>query len=144
MPLVAVYDETTLAAWMVLRLGLVATVLTWTAGHPQVAEAVADVERMMGVNDVAEASDPRAVERVALVCIWRRACDNFVALYDQLIEGESFNRSQLLKQAQQSLASAQAAAATDVDLGGGTVRVVRRRYPGDPYTGMSEEDRVLR
>jgi hypothetical protein len=51
MPLVAVYDETTLAAWMVLRLGLVATVLTWTAGHPQVAEAVADVERMMGVND---------------------------------------------------------------------------------------------
>lgn len=143
MPLVSVYDEASLAAWMVLRLGLVGTVLTWTSTHPQVVEAVADVERALGVADVALVTDARKVERVAAAAIWQRACDNFVALYDEIIDGESYKRSQLLAQAQQALATAQTAAAGDVDTGGGTIRIVRRRYPGDPYTALPEDARVL-
>lgn len=143
MALVSVYDEATLGAWLVVRLGLVATLLGWTATHPQVLEAVADTERLLGLTDVAGA-EPRGLERVGAACIWQRAVDNCVALYDLQLEGESFDRSQLFKQAQQSLAAAKAAAAGDVAFGGGTIRIVRRRYPGDPYTGLPEADRVLR
>lgn len=145
MPLATSYDETTLAAWLVLRLGLVATLLGWRVGHPQVGEAVADVERLLGVSDIAEHGDARKIERLGAVCIWQRAIDNFVALYDQTIDAETFKRSQLLAQAQQSLAAALSVvqAAGDTELSTRTVKIVRRRYPGDPFTVIPEEQRAM-
>jgi len=153
MPLATSYDETTLATWLVLRVGLIGTVLTWTPLHPQVVEAVADTERLLGVSEITADLDARRVELSGSVAIWQRAVDNLAALYDQDVQTETFKRSQLMKQATERLAEAREAwiaygTGTGLPGTGGTggglqVTFAPRRYLADPYIYLPEDVRTV-
>lgn len=153
MPLTTSYDETTLAHWLVLRVGLIGTVLDWSPTHPQVVEAVADTERLLGVTDLTPDLGARQVELSGSLAIWQRAVDNLAALYDQDVEGENFKRSQLTTQATTRLTEAREAWLAYGQDGSGTggngtgsglpVTFAPRRYLADPYIYLPEDVRTI-
>lgn len=128
MPLPTSYNEATLAAYMVSSLGGLAAVLG--IDDTSMFEAVNDVTQACGVVDIATApvAQVRALARVAAL---RVAQSTAAGWYDFAADGGDYKRSQVQKQIQTLLTSAENAA-MQYDAGY-SVQVGTMTYVGDPY-----------
>lgn len=147
MSIPAAYTEKTLGQYMQTLLGKVAGALALTAGPADAgdfAEAVNDALLAYGTSDIstitglANITKLRALARVAA---WQYVVTNFAALYDFSADGGSYSRSQLYKQAKESLALAQQAALPYDPLYQAQVIAVDQTH--DPYTYRPEDEAGL-
>ena len=110
------YTEKTLGQYMQVSLGKVAKALALTAGPSDAGdftEAVNDCLLAYGVDDISTISGRDSITKLralARVAAWQFVVTNFSALYDFSADGGSYNRSQLFKNAQDSLKLAEQAA----------------------------------
>lgn len=135
------YDATTLADYLVLVLGEIATILGWDASTPQVAEAVTDTLLAYPVTDIADLTTPTQMQRVralGAVMAWRAAVRSLSARYDVAEDTSRGDRSQAHKMALENLALAESYAG---ECGIGLVRVERQPilYVDDPYSWVPED-----
>jgi hypothetical protein len=116
MPVPNSYTEKTLGQYMQTMLGKVARVLELNAGPNDAGdfvEAVNDALLVYGTEDISTISgiaNLMKLRALARVAAWQYVMNNFAALYDFKADDSSYNRSQLFKQAKESLALAQQAA----------------------------------
>src|SRR5690349_20973513 len=109
MPVPSSYTEKPLAEYMHVKLGNVAKALDLhfpPDGPGDYAEAVTDALLAYGTEDVSAISGSTGIQKVralAMVAAWRHVVTNFAALFDFSADGASYNRSQLFKQAKESL-----------------------------------------
>lgn len=135
MPLPSGYTESTLASYMVSRLGALAVTLELTTAS--MAEAVNDVALACGVTDIAGATDVQQVRALATLAALRTAQTAAASWYDFGADGGDFKRSQVQAQIAGLLADAERAALLyreDYAVGVGTLA------PVDPYRWDSDED----
>lgn len=140
MPVAASYTEATLADFLVLALGDYASILGWDDSHAQITAAVSDTERLLDVSDVADATDPVAVEALGTVAVLRRAVVSLGARYDTSEDQQSRHASQLHQAARAALALAEQAAMPH--LTSLHVQISRVEWLHDPYA-VRAEDAVL-
>jgi len=88
------YDETTIKTFFLTELSTTGTALGWTTGTTEVVQAVSDLDRILGVSDLADATDMVAVEAVGRVVIWRWAVRALINHYDITTVGQALKRSQ--------------------------------------------------
>ena len=112
----ASYTEKTLAEFMHVSLGKTAKALAINFGPEDAgdyAEAVNDALLAYGTDNIATISGMANIQKLrvlARVHAWQYVVNNFAALYDFSADGGSYHRSQMFKQAKESLALAQLAA----------------------------------
>ncbi|HLE52704.1 MAG TPA: hypothetical protein VI755_11615 [Anaerolineales bacterium] len=144
MAIPAAYTEKTLGQYMQTLLGKVASALALTAGPSDAgdfSEAVNDAVLACGTTDIstitglANITKLRALARVAA---WRYVVDNFAALYDFSADGGSYSRSQLFKQAKESLVLAQQAALPYDPAYQAQVVAIDQKH--DPYAYRPEDE----
>src|SRR3990172_166452 len=110
------YTEKTLGQYMQTMLGAVARALAINAGPNDAgdfAEAVNDALLAYGTDDITTISGIANIQKLrtlARVHAWQFVVTNFAALYDFSADNGQYNRSQLFKQAKESLVLAQQAA----------------------------------
>lgn len=90
---------------MLSQLGTVAAVLEWA--ETDADEAVTDAELMLGVTDVAAATDMKKVRAAARLAIWRAASAAVAGLHDMSADGQSLSLSQVQTMCERSLAAAE-------------------------------------
>jgi hypothetical protein len=112
MPIPNSYTEKTLAEYMHLMLGKVAKALDLHLGPNDAgdyAEAVNDALLAYGTDTIATITgidNLQKLRALARVAAWQYVINNFAALYDFSADGASYNRSQLLANAEKALAVA--------------------------------------
>lgn len=138
MALPVAYDEESLIALMVQKLGRVAGVLEWVApGSYQ--EIVNDVLVEYGVADLAGATDLVKLRALTLRALWAAAVDGLSDLYDVQLDGQDLKRSQLYKNAVANRDYWTLRAAAYVTENKSYIRTAR--YPDDPYVYVDDEER---
>jgi len=140
-PVPTAYTETTLKTFLVADLSTTATALGWTTSTTQVVQAVYDAERLLGVSDVANASDAGAVEALGRVAIWRQAVKALVNRYDLTTVGQALKRSQHYDHAVAMLAFAEQDAMAYLPIY--RVGVDAVIYPQDPYQYYPDSIRTI-
>jgi hypothetical protein len=107
------YTEDELADMMVVRLGDVGVILSWTAGSPQVQEAVTSTLVSWGgsVEVLGTTAEVRRLRAIAMVHAWRAAVESLAARYDHREGQFAYSRSQAHAMALKSLAVAESEAA---------------------------------
>lgn len=119
---------------MVVELGPIADVLGWVPGTPRVDYAVNDVETLMGVSDVATATDLPAVRTLARLCIWRAAEAWLASRYDITTEGQSLKLSQAWDHAKEMVTRYELEAGSlPGGFGTGSIQVDAITRSADPY-----------
>lgn len=131
MTLPTIYDDTTLAAFMLGVLGDVGSVLGMTTGS--FPEAINDVLLVYGVADLTDADDIAKVRALARVEAWKLALVNAASRYDVSDGTQSLKRSQLLAQIKTALGQAQEDASDVVDIVSATASRSSVIYADDPY-----------
>jgi hypothetical protein len=154
MPIPTVLTEDALAAFQVTTLSSVAGVLGWTVTTDEVAEAVIGTlvayYGSSGVdNTIANATDIAKLRALARREIWRAAVPALITYYTFATDGQTFNRSDMVKFAESQLAKAEAAAepydTAAIAAAAASAPVVYAstiRYPADPYIYLADEDRI--
>jgi hypothetical protein len=141
MPAPMAYTEPELGQFLAEELTDIGTVLDWDGEHAQVRRAVRDTARLLGLTDVADATNAAQVERVGAVAIWRRACLALASRYTVAEDQQSFQRSDLYKHATANLARVEAAAMGD--LPEYQAHVSRIQHTADPYAYLPDALRTL-
>lgn len=141
MPVVTSYTEATLATFMVGgSRAETAAALSWTTASGAITEAVGRAERLLGVSDVADATDMAKVEAVARLVFWRAAKAGLTPAADWAVDNESLKKSQLWEHAKAMVLDAEAECA-DLGIAGvggsGVVTIHPVERSEDPY-GLSE------
>lgn len=143
MPPPTTYSEAILADYLASALGDLADVLGWTAGSPQVQEAVTDALLEMGVTAIALVATPlqiRGLRALGRRAIWRAAVQATSAKYDFGDSDARFTRSQMHSQALESLKMAETDCLRwDPDYSASIIGVKR---PSDPYIVLQDSERV--
>jgi hypothetical protein len=138
------YTEKTLAEYMHVMLGKVAKALDLHMGPNDAgdyAEAVNDTLLAYGTDDIATVAGIANIQKLralARVAAWQYVVANFAALYDFSADGASYNRSQLLKNAQEALK-----VALDASLPYAVnyqARIVSVDHKHDPYRVRPEDE----
>jgi len=144
MTIPASYTEKTLAEYMHVLLGKTAKALAIHSGPNDAgdyAEAVNDALLAYGTEDIAAISGVANIQKLralARVYAWQYVVDNFATLYDFSADGGSYHRSQMFKQAKESLALAQLAALPYDPAY--QVNVVAVDHTQDPYRYRPEDE----
>lgn len=141
------YTEAELSTLMITQLSAIAGVLGWTTSTAEVADAVIDTLLAYfgtaGTNSViANATDIRKLRVLAYRAIWRAAVAALTAKYTFSTDGQSFQRSDMMKRAAEMLEKAEADAAVFDTSTAPTVGVTTFRYPADPYSYLPDEMRI--
>jgi hypothetical protein len=144
MPFPTTYTEKSLAEYMHTMLGKVAKALDLhfdSSGPGDYAEAVNDALLAYGTNDIATIIDVAGIQKIralARVAAWQYVVANFAALYDFSADGASYNRSQLFKNAQESLKAAeQQALPYSANY---QAKIVSVDHKHDPYRFRTEDE----
>lgn len=141
------YTEKTLGQYMQTLLGAVARGLALNAGPNDAGdftEAVNDCLLAYGTEDISTISGIAPITKIralARVYAWQYVVTNFAALYDFSADGGQYNRSQLFKQAKESLVLAQQAALPYDPAYAVQVSVID--HTQDPYRYRSEDESGL-
>ena len=144
MPIPSAYTEKTLAEYMHLMLGKTAQALDLHFGPDDAgdyAQAVQDALLDYGAEDIAAISGVdgiRKLRALAKVAAWRHVVNNFAAFYDTSADGASYTRSQLFKQAKESLELAEDEALPYSP--NYSARLVRVDHRHDPYRVRPEDE----
>jgi hypothetical protein len=143
MPPPTSYTESIFADYLVSALGSVAGSLGWTAGSPQVQEAVADALLDLGSASIASVTTPfqiRGLRALGRLAIWRAVVQAVAGNYAFSGDGATFQRDQVQKQALQALELAETESlAWSPTYAVGIVSVKR---PSDPYVVIPDTERV--
>lgn len=138
------YTEKQLGEYMQTLLGKVAKALALTASSNDAgdfAEAVNDALLAYGTDTISSITGLANITKLralASVAAWRFVVTNFTALYDFSADNASFSRSQLFKQAKESLQLAeQAALPYDPAY---TAQIVSVDHKHDPYAYRPEDE----
>lgn len=144
MAIPASYTEKSLAEFMHVSLGKTAKALAINFapdGPGDYAEAVNDALLAYGTQDIASISGVAAIMKIralARVYAWQYVVSNFAALVDFSADGGQYSRSQMFKQAKESLELAQTQAlAYDPAY---QVNVVAIDHTQDPYQYRPEDE----
>jgi len=144
MAIPASYTEKTLAEFMHTTLGKTAKALAINFGPNDAgdyAEAVNDALLAYGTEDIATISGVANIMKLralARVYAWQHVVNNFATLYDFSADGGQYSRSQMFKQAKESLELAQTQSlAYDPTY---QVNVVAIDHTQDPYRYRPEEE----
>lgn len=138
------YTERQLAEFMHASLGKLAGVLNmrFTSDGPgDFAEAVNDALLQYGSDDITTISGVGNITKIralARVAIWQYVIMNLAALYDVSVDGGTYNRSQIQKQAVKALELAEAAA-FPYSLSY-NVRILSLDHQHDPYQVRPEDE----
>jgi len=124
-------------------LGTVAAALDWTVADDAVAEAVIDALLLLGVPDIAEATDIPTLRAAARLTIWRAAVGALAGQVTFSSAGSAYNLSDLQDQAERSLAVAERDAAVQGVDPGMTARIGHIQWRHDPYTALPDSARTL-
>jgi hypothetical protein len=106
MALPVAYTETTLGQYMHTELGAIAGVLGYVnpvADAGNYAEAVNDVLAELKITNLSEVTDIRKLRVLAKLYAWKMAAKGLSSKYDFSSDGESYHRSQMHKQALESI-----------------------------------------
>jgi hypothetical protein len=125
------YDETNLAAYQLVVLGDVGSVLGFTTAS--FAEAINDTLLAYGVVDIADATDIARLRSLARVEAWKLALVGAASKYDVSDGTQSLKRSQLMGQIRAALSLAETDASAYIDDGSSTVGRSTVVYADDPY-----------
>lgn len=138
------YTERQLAEFMYGSLGAVAGVLKMrfhSDGPGDFAEPVNDALISYGTDNIASITGTDNIARlraIARVSIWRYVIMNLAALYDVSVDGGTYNRSQIQKQAEKALEMAEVAA-YPYSLTY-AARVISLDHVNDPYQVRPEDE----
>lgn len=137
MSLPTAYTDAELIAFMLADLGEVATTIGWDAATPALTAAVNRTLRLLGLTDIAEATDMTALEAVALWQAWDAVVTALTLRYDISTDGQSLSRSQMFEHALKQRTTAQMAALGHT----ATYSLVATPvvYTNDPYRVIEEE-----
>jgi hypothetical protein len=132
------YTAETLAAFVATELGPTGVALGLTAESVAVAEAVAEVAAILGVDDVADLADDLKTRTLARWQAWLAAWGAATNQYDIASQGDSLDRQQWFKNIGERLARAEASAmrydeAAAVISGGSVATVTSSSVAGSPY-----------
>lgn len=137
MPAPTTHTEDTLKQFIVDELGAVATALSLTTASAQVVNAVYAVQRLLSLDDVADATDMTKVETLARWRAWMVAKAAGVPQYDIASQGDSLDRSQFYDHIAAMLSDAEAAASQYEEAAaliyGSTATVTGSSVAGSPY-----------
>lgn len=108
------YSEESLASYMNLCLGTVASFLGYSAPNGgelgSYAEQVNQVLLECGAESVEQISDRKQARALAEMFAWRKACGSLATHYSFMVEGNRYERNQVFEQAAQALRAAETAA----------------------------------
>jgi hypothetical protein len=141
------YTEKQLGQFMQTALGKVAKALALNAGPNDAgdfAEAVIDALLAYGTDDISTVTGIASITKIralARVAAWQYVVTNFTALYDFSADGGSYNRSQLFKQAKESLQLAEQAALPYTTAY--AVQIIGVDHSQDPYVYRPEDESGL-
>jgi hypothetical protein len=147
MPIPTSYSETDIAAYMLTALSNVAGVLGWDASTAEVDEAIVGTllayHGTAGANStIANATDIMKLRVLARREIWRAAVAALSTKYTFSTDGQSFQRSDMMKFAASMLDKAETDAAAFDTSTALSVGVSTLRYPADPYVYLPDEMRI--
>lgn len=148
MPIPTSYSESELADYMITALSNVAAVLNWTNATDEIGEAIiAALLAYFGTagdnSVIANATDVLKLRVLARREAWRAALAALTTKYTFSTDGQSFQRSDMMKFAQTQLERAENEAAafdTSAEL---EIRVSSLTYPADPYIYLPDSARVV-
>jgi len=138
------YTEKTLAEYMHVMLGKVAEALNLHFNPTDAGdygEAVNDALLEYGETTIASITGTANLQKLralARVAAWQYVINNFAALYDFSADGASYNRSQLFKNAQESLKLAEQAALPYSS--NYSAKIVAVDHKHDPYQVRPEDE----
>jgi hypothetical protein len=140
----ASYTEKTLAQFVHVSLGRVAKALALNFGPNDAgdyAEVINDTLLAYGTENIASITGVDNIQKLrtlAKAAAWQHVVNNFAALYDFSADGGQYSRSQMFKQAKESLELAQRAALPyDTAY---QVKVVAIDHKQDPYRYLTEDE----
>lgn len=143
MPVPTTYSEAEIKTLMVTTLGTVAAALSWTTATPAIQESVYDAAILLGVSDVADATDIAKLRAAARLAVWRAAVGALAGMTTFSSAGSSYNLSDLQRQAKESLAVAEREAAVHGVDPAMAARVDHIRWRHDPYATLNDELRTI-
>lgn len=138
------YTEKQLAEFMHVSLGKVAKALDLhfdPSGPGDYAEAVNDALLTYGTDTITTITGVTNIQKIrvlARVAAWQYVVTNFAALYDFSADGASYNRSQLFKNAQESLKLAEQQALPYSS--NYSAKIVPVDHKHDPYRYRPEDE----
>lgn len=139
------YTEASLKAYMHAALGPIAGVLGWSVDEGNYDEPLNDTLLAYGVSDVEQVTGAEQLKRLRALAryqVWKAAVSGLAALYDFETDGQRFERSQLMRHAEQALALAESEALPY--LAEYSIGVIRVEHPHDPYQYYPLEERTRR
>jgi len=105
-------DEGEMIDYLNLEMGDVLSSLGWVdANTARIEQAIRNALRLMPVQDIAQITDVRRLELVAIQEMWRIVLRSYVLRHDHSNSGNTFNQSAMYKQAMEQFKIAQAAVA---------------------------------
>lgn len=142
MALPASYTEITIGQYMHTLLGGVATVLGWTEPNSgsleQYSEPINDTLIMVGVDDIADATDIEKLRAAARLAVWDKVVDETATYYPFATDQQRFDRDVIHQQALGRLKEARIQAfkhGINYEVG-----VTPITYRHDPYNAAIPDD----
>lgn len=136
------YTEDELAAYQHAILGEVATALGWAVEDGSYSEAVTGALVAYGVSDIVDATDIAKLRACAKREAWALACGSLASRYDFATDQQSFNRSNLHKQALAQLSLAESDLMR-ISPDSYALVIGSFIYPKDPYAYVPDDLRTL-
>ena len=117
--------------YAVLRLGEMATYLGWTNASAEVLMVVEDTLEILGLTLEADSTNPISLKAVTMYVAWRAVVDTISTDYTFSADKAKYNRSDMVKAAQENFNSAKREALPYISIGSIVVGTVT--YTDDPY-----------
>jgi len=136
------YTEKTLAEYMHVEVGKLASILGYAVGVSDAGsyqEAVNNAIARCGVTLIADMTDIPRARATARAEVWKKACNDLAAFYGFSSDGARFDRDQMFAQANVNRDRAE----DDLYAFECVIEVSRRVPVNDPYRYTPEEDRTL-
>lgn len=146
MPVPSSYTEKSLAEYMYKAIGKVAPFLKiqlGTVDAGDLSEAVNDALIAYGTDNISlitGLSNIQKLRAVAEAAVWKYVVANFTVLYDFSADGATYNRSQVYKQARESLESSLTLLIASGYSVSYAVKVKKANYTNDPYAADRSSD----
>lgn len=141
MAIPASYTEETFAEYLHSQLYGIAGALGWTVAGNSYDEIITDTLVAYGASDIeAITGDANVVKlrRIGRYEVWRAAVDGLTAKYDYATNQQSFDLSQMFKQARQAFTQAERDVA-QYGVGGNVIGVKRVIRTQEPYAYIDPE-----
>lgn len=138
MPAPANYTEQSLAEFMLIELEGIGESLGWDTTSLRVEAAIHDVEVLLGVADVVDATNLTSLRLLARLCIWRAARSSLANRYHTAIAGETKDPQQQWDHANQMVIEYELQAASQGLGGAGTIMISEISRP-DPYAVVTTD-----